>query len=482
MRTKQKTFLTFRLKLILGASVFAAATIICIVVFNFWDVKDSKAFSSGDYRTVASGNWDEAEAWEVFDGDNWVPASLPPLAGHPSVVVTAGQKLVLTDEITLNQLTIEKDAILEIGSNQVKVYKKGGKGGVFCYGELDLGAVIIEGDGDFVVGPEGTLMIGSDAGINRKIRKGNVQLKGKWDLSKDAFYVYNGTTLQHTGTGLPSIIRNLVIENRSGVMMDQTISVTGYLGLRIGTFFTSDYVLTLGDSHNNPAVIDYVNGALSGKIKCWFGQKNFEKLTFPLSDGNSISNFTFQLDFKDYQKGMLEFIYISGIPDDSKKSPFDARQVVIGITQNGFHSVKLTNGPDEAWLRFVSNKYDDRDQINYIWDIAKRNSKSSNASVLEKTVSFSNMIYGPQPFYDRIIFRFYSEVPSTSYVQIINSSGRMVFNHKTEVVEGYNQSEIQIDSTLPDGNYILQISNSSEIQTMKVVKFKKDPDNLTFSK
>lgn len=471
IRNRQRMRTSHRMVLVLGASVFLLASVVSLVVIYMGDVRESSAFVSGDYRATDSGNWEDNASWEVFDGTDWKAADRPPMEGIPSVVIPSGQKMVLSDELVLNQLIIEKGAQLIIESNQVKMVKKGGKGGVICEGELQMGSTVLDGEGDFQTGPEAILMIGAPEGIHKKEMQGNIQLKGKRELHKDATYVFNGTVKQHSGNGLPSQIRKLVVDNRSGVELDQSLTVSHQLELQSGILWVQGTnVLHLGASVSQIASLIFDQGALCGRTNIWYGASQPEKALLPLSDGTATVLYHFVSDVKAWQHGMIELSYGTGLPDDSQKSPFEARQVVIGITGRGHFNAKMSNGADEAWLKFGNTSISPEGRRTSQINISTREqaliaSGSGGARVL----SFSNLLYGPQPFHTFIVFRFFSESPSTSYVQLINPSGRMVFNRKTEVVSGYNQVNLNVDSALPAGDYVLQISNANEIQTMKVV-------------
>lgn len=472
IRNRQRMRTSYRMVLVVSASVFLLASVVSLVVIYMGDVRESSAFVSGDYRVTDSGNWEDNATWEVFDGTDWKPADRPPLEGIPSVVISAGQKMVLSDEVVLNQLIVEKGAQLIIESNQVKMVKKGGKGGVLCEGELQMGSAVIDGEGDFQTGPDAILMIGAAEGVHKKEMQGNIQLKGKRELHKDATYIFNGSVKQHSGNGLPSQIKKLVVDNRSGVELDQSLVVSHQLELHSGILWVQgNNVLQLGSSATQIAEVNFNQGALCGRTNIWYGAAQPEKALLPLSDGTERVLYHFISDVKAWQRGMIELSYGSGLPDDSKKSPFEARQVVIGITERGFFNANMSNGADEAWLKFgntsISPEGHRTTQINIS---TREQALMASGSGGARVLSFSNMLYGPQPFHSFIVFRFFSESPSTSYVQLINPSGRMVFNRKTEVVNGYNQVNLEVDSSLPAGDYVLQISNANEIQTMKVVR------------
>src|SRR5690349_11874834 len=56
------------------------------------------AQTAGDYRSIASGNWNDATKWENYNGSNWVSATSYPgqNAGTGAVTVAAAHEIVLT--------------------------------------------------------------------------------------------------------------------------------------------------------------------------------------------------------------------------------------------------------------------------------------------------------------------------------------------------------------------------------------------------
>src|SRR5688572_2077698 len=114
LRNRQRVFLNTRMKILVASSVAFIATVMLVIYFNFFDVKDTRAFSSGDYRTSGSGEWDDTEIWEVFDGETWNPALQPPNEAVHSITITATQKLVISNETVINNIVIDEGAELAI--------------------------------------------------------------------------------------------------------------------------------------------------------------------------------------------------------------------------------------------------------------------------------------------------------------------------------------------------------------------------------
>ena len=480
LRNRQRTYMSTQMRIVIGASIFAAASLLLIVVFNLSDVKETRAFSSGDYRTIASGDWSDTETWQVYDGKDWSEAAMPPGTGTQTIVVSEGTELILTEEVAVSNIVIDEGGTLKLETNSVRAMKSNGKGSIVVNGTISFGDAIIEGDADFIAGNKATIMIGSGNGIDRKGESGNIQLKGKKEWSKEARYIFNGSVLQRTGNGLPSILRNLVIDNASGVEMDQSIFVLDELFLNKGNLYTGRYTLTLGTSAIATGEVKREAGAVCGKFKRWYGPANFKDVSFPVSDASSVNVFSFTSELPEYQKGMIELQFHEGSLEMQGKNPFEARQVVVGITEKGYYTALLSNGPEEAWLKITSALSGSNNENKVSWKIGKSKTANTAASGapkpvpgrVENTEFIQNILVGPNPFKEKFFVRFFSEANTLAHIQLMNGSGQVIYSEQMKVEEGSNQFEYVAKQDLPPGIYVLRISNASEIHTMKVIRDK----------
>lgn len=119
---------------------------------------------------------------------------------------------------------------------------------------LDLGGSVLEGEGDLIVEAGAMLMTAHAGGIDADGKSGAIRLKGKRIFSNDADYAYTGHTPQVTGSGLPAVVRSLVIDNKggsspgAGVTLSKETFVTKELVLLNSFLETSaDNMLTIGE-------------------------------------------------------------------------------------------------------------------------------------------------------------------------------------------------------------------------------------------
>ena len=123
MRSRQKTRMSVRMKIILATSAVTALAGLLVIYFNFYDVGESKAFSPGDYRTISSGDWEDVSVWQVYDGTDWTEASEPPGEMAKNILLTNNQQISLTEEIVLNNIIIDEGSGLSIEANTIKISK-----------------------------------------------------------------------------------------------------------------------------------------------------------------------------------------------------------------------------------------------------------------------------------------------------------------------------------------------------------------------
>ncbi len=464
MRSKLKTRMSMRTRIIVASSIFVLLAILFVIQFNIVDIEESNAFASGDYRTAGSGDWENVDVWEVYDGTDWEKAIEPPDETVKTILLTNNQKITITDEILVNKIEIDEGASLNIESNTVRISKFNEKGGLICNGSLSLGTAILEGNGDFIIGPKAKLYIGSDAGIDKKGLSGNVQLSGKKEFHRDAIYVFNGSIRQRTGNGIPAIMSHLIVDNSSGIDLDQQIEVLKKIELLKGTLRTGIYSLTLGTSVNNTCAIKFENGSLNGNVKSWFGPSNISEFRLPVADASQNCVLEFISANPRFGKGLLEMKYQEGVPDDSRKSPFEARQIVVAITGAGYFSAMLSNGAGEAWMQLGKINDESKNRQTITWNVIEKNDPVNDVT---HNKSISNILYGPGYFNDQLVVRFFSELKTTVTLQMISQKGQIVQLSTVETQPGYNQFVFHPSNELSDGPYMVHIGNASEIHTFR---------------
>ncbi|HZF99889.1 MAG TPA: hypothetical protein VEY71_02755, partial [Chitinophagales bacterium] len=201
----------------------AAILIISLLGFN------AQAQSSGDYRSVASGDWTDVGIWEQYeDSLDWFPAFSYPTADNGVITIQNGHAVVVNaDSIIADQVVVHAGGLLSISEGKLSVTDGPGIdvhvfGAVLVSaaagGTLSLNGVLIteagatfdwlggfiKGNGNIVIQADSDFNLGGASGNNHTI-DGDIVVtnNGDWAWSGDGHLVL--------ANGSAGIINNGVI-------------------------------------------------------------------------------------------------------------------------------------------------------------------------------------------------------------------------------------------------------------------------------
>jgi hypothetical protein len=128
---------------------------------------------------------------------------------------------------------------------------------------LNMGTSVFGGTNErFILDSAATLITGHTGGLNGSLANG-----GGDSLSQYATYAFNGAAAQVTGTLMPDMVRNLVINNTNGVVLSKSISVFGSLRLLSGNLILDTNAVfassVVGGSPASYVSTDTVGGRLA---------------------------------------------------------------------------------------------------------------------------------------------------------------------------------------------------------------------------
>ncbi|OQC45596.1 MAG: hypothetical protein BWX60_00617 [Candidatus Marinimicrobia bacterium ADurb.Bin030] len=163
-----------------------------------------------------------------------------------------------------------------------------GSGGLSIAGNVTLSAILdcdscaITGNGAMIVSDDATLKIGSSDGLN-----GNVQTTGSNSFSSSAHYIFNGTSAQVTGSMLPTIVKNLTINNSNGLTLSQSTIISNTLTMTSGNIITGSNTLTLGTDASSCGNLSRTSGTVVGNFERWFANGTNSNFVFPVGTENN---------------------------------------------------------------------------------------------------------------------------------------------------------------------------------------------------
>lgn len=250
--------------------------------------------------TLTGGDWNLPSTWV----NNSVPGS------NREVEIVSGATVYLSSNITnRNRNTI-------------------------INGTLICGNYSIAGSGNFVLGGGATLQIGSADGITSSGTLGNIQMSGSRNYSPYANYIYNGTSSQVTGTGLPSPINSLIINNTFGVTLNSNVTVSN-LSLNSGNLVTASNSISVGTSISNIGLLSSSNGKVLGNLNRWLS--NASTNVFPV--GPTASEFTPVVLSNIIGSGSFSISAVDGIHPNANGT--DYLQMYWKLTNGGISSADV---------------------------------------------------------------------------------------------------------------------------------------------
>jgi len=133
---------------------------------------------------------------------------------------------------------------------------------------FDIGTSVIDGStGTFVLESGAGLITANANGITSSGATGSIQVTGTRTYNTGANYIYNGSTAQISGNGLPATVNNLTINNShaSGVSLTNAISVNGTLILSNGILNPDGKNVLVTNTSEN--AVQRTAGYVSGQIR-----------------------------------------------------------------------------------------------------------------------------------------------------------------------------------------------------------------------
>jgi hypothetical protein len=121
---------------------------------------------------------------------------------------------------------------------------------------VDFGESILNGDASFTLAKGGKLITAHADGISATGASGSIQVTGTRTYSTEADYAYTGSSHQNTGTGLPTIVRRLIIDNNSGVLSGAGVTLTKPVVISNELVLQNSFLQSSKDN-----VITIINGA-----------------------------------------------------------------------------------------------------------------------------------------------------------------------------------------------------------------------------
>jgi hypothetical protein len=310
-------------------------------------------------------------------------------------------------------------------------------------GSLITGAGVISSSNGAVNNFQNTsgskIYVGSADGINTSGSLGNIRVDGTRTFNSGAKYIYNGTTAQVTGNGLPSSTADLSVNNPEGLTLSKNITVTDSLFMVTGDISTGNYTLTL--SNTNSGALAYTSGSINGTFarSITSGNPNY---SFPL--GNSGMNRKALVTFttQPSSAATLTMSYIPGNPGGSQ----------VELTDAGSYTVN-TYSQDGMWQLNYAGPVNAVYNLNLTADGITGVNTPSSLRIIKRTDNLSN--WGLTGTHSN---------GSAGPIRAVRNG--MTFSSQMQFAIGGNNIENPLDGTLPVElvSFVSNISNGKDVK------------------
>jgi len=154
-----------------------------IVFVNLYDINKAYGAASGDYRSIATGNWNATSTWERYNGSAWVAASATPTSAAGVISIQSGHTVSVTANVTVDQVVVDAGGILTNSAATLTVANGTGS-------DLDVsGTVNLNTGGTVTISSSALITILSGGTWN--YNGGNETTTGGWAVNNGGTYIHN---------------------------------------------------------------------------------------------------------------------------------------------------------------------------------------------------------------------------------------------------------------------------------------------------
>ncbi len=185
---------------------------------------------TGEFRSVADGNWDDETIWETYNGCTWVPATSAPDATTASfITISDGTIVSITSPKSIDETYVENGGTLNVQSD-IEVLDGPDD-------DLEIQGLVnwFSGDLDIASGA-------SITGTDFTFKGNNLTIFGS--ISNNTFVMAGGSTQTILGNG---VISTLLPFNSGNIELEGDLTITSQLAFNQGKIITNSSKLIMGE-------------------------------------------------------------------------------------------------------------------------------------------------------------------------------------------------------------------------------------------
>jgi hypothetical protein len=171
----------------------------------------------------------------------------------------------------------------------------------------------INGGGSFTVQSGAKLGIRSSTGISSSGNDGHIRVTGNRNFNTGADYLYNASTTQNTGSGLPATVRRLTVNN-TGLTLTNSVTASDSLVMTAGNITTNNNTLTIGTGTSTTGNLFRNSGRVIGRLKRWFAASTTSDVVFPIGTTTDYNGITITMTSAPTAGGTVLSTFTKGWP------------------------------------------------------------------------------------------------------------------------------------------------------------------------
>ncbi|HKR03704.1 MAG TPA: T9SS type A sorting domain-containing protein [Bacteroidia bacterium] len=114
---RQRIRYTFKQIAVASSAFFFLLVSGLFIYFNFSNQKQAYAAAAGDFRSINTGNWNNAAIWERYNGTAWVAAPGTPASGDGVISIQNGHTVTVTAMVMVDQVVVDAGGTLTVSSS-----------------------------------------------------------------------------------------------------------------------------------------------------------------------------------------------------------------------------------------------------------------------------------------------------------------------------------------------------------------------------
>lgn len=228
--------------------------------------------ATGDYRSVASGNWSNAANWERFNGTTWVAAVTPPASSDGTITIRSGNNITINVATTADQIVVATGGTLSVnsaGNNLTLNDDAGTNPDLLVDGTLVLGGFnTLSGAGNILINGTFTWTSGTLQAVTTTSSSATTNLSGDFTKNLLANFTNNGVFNWGTGPSAGGIFFTNATFTNNGTINENFSSNRGFLDnggtnafINNGQFIKTT---TFSFANNSVPFTNSATGTLSG--------------------------------------------------------------------------------------------------------------------------------------------------------------------------------------------------------------------------